>query len=81
MTSSGRPREGGEGPTPTTPWCGVTADSVRLKASSYFLLGGNSDDLIQEGLLGLYKADRDDRSDRGVEPPQLRRALHHLSHH
>ena len=29
---------------------------VRLKASSYFLLGGESDDLIQEGLLGLYKA-------------------------
>ena len=24
---------------------------VRLKASSYFLLGGESDDLIQEGLL------------------------------
>ncbi len=37
---------------------------VRLKASSYFLLGGDSDDLIQEGLLGLYKAVRDYRSDR-----------------
>ena len=37
---------------------------VRLKASSYFLLGGDSDDLIQEGLLGLYKAIRDFRSDR-----------------
>jgi len=37
---------------------------VRLKASSYFLLGGESDDLIQEGLLGLYKAVRDYRSDR-----------------
>jgi len=37
---------------------------VRLKASSYFLLGGESDDLIQEGLLGLYKAIRDYRSDR-----------------
>jgi RNA polymerase sporulation-specific sigma factor len=37
---------------------------VRLKASSYFLLGGDSDDLIQEGLLGLYKAIRDYRSDR-----------------
>src|SRR5207253_5150320 len=37
---------------------------VRLKASSYFLAGGDSDDLIQEGLLGLYKAIRDFRSDR-----------------
>ena len=37
---------------------------VRLKASSYFLLGGESDDLIQEGLVGLYKAVRDFRSDR-----------------
>lgn len=37
---------------------------VRLKASSYFLLGGEADDLIQEGLLGLYKAIRDFRTDR-----------------
>ena len=37
---------------------------VRLKASSYFLIGGDSDDLIQEGLVGLYKAIRDFRSDR-----------------
>jgi RNA polymerase sporulation-specific sigma factor len=37
---------------------------VRLKASSYFLLGGEADDLIQEGLVGLYKAVRDYRTDR-----------------
>src|ERR1051325_7167980 len=37
---------------------------VRLKASSYFLVGGDSEDLIQEGLVGLYKAIRDYRSDR-----------------
>jgi RNA polymerase sporulation-specific sigma factor len=37
---------------------------VRLKASSYFLIGGDSEDLIQEGLVGLYKAIRDYRSDR-----------------
>jgi RNA polymerase sporulation-specific sigma factor len=37
---------------------------VRLKASAYFMLGGESDDLIQEGLLGLFKAVRDFRSDR-----------------
>jgi RNA polymerase sigma factor (sigma-70 family) len=37
---------------------------VRLKASSYFLAGGDADDLVQEGLVGLYKAVRDYRSDR-----------------
>jgi RNA polymerase sporulation-specific sigma factor len=37
---------------------------VRLKASSYFLAGGESDDLIQEGLIGLYKAVRDFRPDK-----------------
>ncbi len=37
---------------------------VRLKASSYFLAGGDSDDLIQEGLVGLYKAVRDYRTDK-----------------
>jgi len=37
---------------------------VRLKASSYFLAGGDADDLIQEGNIGLYKAVRDYRTDR-----------------
>src|SRR3972149_2509061 len=37
---------------------------VRLKASSYFLAGGDSDDLIQEGMIGLYKAVRDFRHDK-----------------
>jgi RNA polymerase sporulation-specific sigma factor len=37
---------------------------VRLKASSYFLAGGDADDLIQEGLIGLYKAVRDYRTDK-----------------
>jgi len=32
---------------------------VRLKASSYFLAGGDGDDLMQEGYIGLYKAIRD----------------------
>jgi RNA polymerase sporulation-specific sigma factor len=40
------------------------AGFVRLKASSYFLAGGDSDDLIQEGLVGLYKAVRDYRPDK-----------------
>jgi len=37
---------------------------VRLKASSYFLAGGDSDDLVQEGMIGLYKAVRDFRPDK-----------------
>src|SRR5437667_4329452 len=37
---------------------------VRLKASSYFIAGGDSEDLIQEGLIGLYKAVRDVRADK-----------------
>ena len=32
---------------------------VRMKANSYFLAGGDGDDLIQEGYIGLYKAIRD----------------------
>jgi RNA polymerase sporulation-specific sigma factor len=37
---------------------------VRMKASSYFLAGGDAEDLLQEGYIGLYKAIRDYRSER-----------------
>ena len=37
---------------------------VRMKASSYFLAGGDGEDLVQEGLIGLYKAVRDFRHDK-----------------
>ena len=37
---------------------------VRLKASSYFLAGGDSHDLVQEGQIGLFKAVRDFRPDK-----------------
>src|SRR6187455_880590 len=37
---------------------------VRMKASSYFIAGGEGEDLIQEGLVGLYKAVRDFRTDK-----------------
>ncbi len=40
------------------------AGFVRLKASSYFLAGGDGDDLFQEGLVGLFKAVRDFRPDK-----------------
>lgn len=32
---------------------------VRSKARSYFLIGADRDDIIQEGMIGLYKAIRD----------------------
>ena len=32
---------------------------VRCKARSYFLVGGDRDDVIQEGMIGLFKAIRD----------------------
>ena len=37
---------------------------VKAKARSMFLLGGDSDDLIQEGMIGLFKAVRDYDSGR-----------------
>jgi RNA polymerase sporulation-specific sigma factor len=37
---------------------------VRCKARSYFLAGAERDDIIQEGMIGLYKAIRDYRPDR-----------------
>ena len=37
---------------------------VRMKASSYFLAGGDGEDLLQEGLIGLCKAIRDFRHDK-----------------
>jgi RNA polymerase sporulation-specific sigma factor len=37
---------------------------ARAKARGYFLVGGDSDDIEQEGLIGLYKAARDFRPDR-----------------
>jgi RNA polymerase sporulation-specific sigma factor len=37
---------------------------VRCKARSYFLAGADRDDVIQEGMIGLYKAIRDYRAER-----------------
>lgn len=34
-------------------------DLVRKKAKAMYIVGGDSDDLIQEGMIGLYKAIRD----------------------
>ncbi|MBR2257485.1 MAG: RNA polymerase sporulation sigma factor SigH [Blautia sp.] len=37
---------------------------VRQKARAVFLIGGDTDDLIQEGMIGLFKAVRDYQPDR-----------------
>ena len=37
---------------------------VRSRARSYFLIGADHEDIVQEGMIGLYKAIRDYRSDR-----------------
>lgn len=37
---------------------------VRAKARSYFLIGADREDIIQEGMIGLYKAIRDFRTDK-----------------
>jgi len=37
---------------------------VRKKARAMYLVGGETDDLIQEGMLGLFKAVRDYREER-----------------
>jgi RNA polymerase sporulation-specific sigma factor len=37
---------------------------ARAKARGYFLIGADSDDIEQEGMIGLYKAIRDFRADR-----------------
>ncbi|MBQ0058529.1 MAG: sigma-70 family RNA polymerase sigma factor, partial [Lachnospiraceae bacterium] len=39
---------------------------VRSLAHARFLVGGETDDLIQEGMIGLMKAIRDYRSDKGA---------------
>ncbi len=37
---------------------------VRAKARSYFLIGADREDIIQEGMIGLFKAIRDFRPDK-----------------
>ena len=39
-------------------------DLVRQRAHLYFIVGADSEDVIQEGMIGLFKAVRDYRNDR-----------------
>jgi RNA polymerase sporulation-specific sigma factor len=39
---------------------------ARAKARSYFLAGADKEDIVQEGMIGLYKAIRDFQEDRNI---------------
>lgn len=39
---------------------------VRAKARSYFLIGADREDLVQEGMIGLFKAIRDYKDDKSA---------------
>lgn len=39
---------------------------VKSKARTYYLIGADNDDIVQEGMIGLYKAVRDFNPDRNI---------------
>ena len=39
---------------------------VRIKARGYYIMGGNTEDIIQEGMIGLYKTIRDFNDEKQV---------------
>lgn len=39
---------------------------VRAKSRSYFLIGADRDDIVQEGMLGLFKAIRDFKEEKNI---------------
>ena len=41
-------------------------DTVRSRARAMYLIGGETDDLIQEGMIGLFKAIRDYAPDKNT---------------
>jgi DNA-directed RNA polymerase sigma subunit (sigma70/sigma32) len=54
---------------------------VKAKARSYFLIGADREDIIQEGMIGLYKAIRDFRGDKLSSFPRFCRTLYHPPDH
>lgn len=48
---------------------------VRAKSRAYFLIGADNEDIIQEGMIGLYKAVRDYNEEKNASFPQLCREL------
>ncbi|AGC69639.1 RNA polymerase sigma-H factor SigH [Thermoclostridium stercorarium subsp. stercorarium DSM 8532] len=41
-------------------------DLVKAKARTYFLIGADREDVVQEGMIGLFKATRDYRHDKSM---------------
>lgn len=39
---------------------------VKSKARTYYLIGADNDDIVQEGMIGLYKAVRDFKPDKNI---------------
>lgn len=39
---------------------------VRSKARTYYLIGADNDDIVQEGMIGLYKAVRDFKTEKNI---------------
>ena len=54
---------------------------VRSKARSYFLIGADHEDIVQEGMIGLYKAIRDFRPDRLAFLPRICGIVHYPADH
>ena len=54
---------------------------VRSKARSYFLIGADHEDIVQEGMIGLYKAIRDYQPEQAEQLPRLCGAVHHPADH
>lgn len=41
-------------------------NTVKSKARTYYLIGADNDDIVQEGMIGLYKAVRDFNKDKNI---------------
>ena len=54
---------------------------VRAKARSYFLIGADREDIVQEGMIGLYKAIRDFRPDKLASFRAFAETMYHPSDH
>ena len=39
---------------------------VKSKARTYYLIGADNDDVVQEGMIGLYKAIRDFKPEKNI---------------
>ena len=57
-------------------WKSISRLCVKM-TNALYLIGGENDDLIQEGMIGLFKAVRDYKSDKEASFYSFRTAMHH----